>query len=1119
MTDTNNSVVVKALGQASHVTQLNMVASWTRYAAYGPTSLFRTANQFTRMWLARALNISAGDILAVIVTKEYVVNAAQVIILCALCRPLLRSFKRWTLRAVEGESSWVWFLFKRNEEANAIRIAFQRTNVEQAKLSKTTAHPDARRNRTTAIDFAHCLASSLGMTPYARQLSTRNISELASHEHYCLHDATMRPRRDPLPVAPLFIHVDCSFQSESFEKSLLESPFTAPHVITEIYPTRPCYDGSSPNDRDYSYCFHQEGNDAVLVININGTTGQTPHKHKVIDFTTDFVAVSGWVKRTWKSISYYVRVYRIFHCDTQFSGTNQIIALLTPSVEYRGLAAHYAEARFGFGRFKYLNPIIKTEKGVFVAFSHFSDEHGQLTSVGSIGSMSSATVKSAYLDSMLDASRSTTQMMPKSNCSALMDKDLDPMVATQQLNTLTRYVRSVAESVAYERHTRRVVTSRGYVKGVIQSVVYTKDPVDEDDAKVNFSLIFNNPIISPVLQMSANAVNIRKGVEVRYASVAKSELTISRSTLRIMQFFVEYVVGADKGTLVPEDFEQVWHDRNRPTQRAAFETGAGENSPNVVRQCMQKKEIGEGVPRPVCPTAAINGMNCASLVAPVQRAITKQKWFCPGYTPAELAHKVSDMIHAARQTQVKLLSGDSEKQDGRFSNICHLLYRMIMFAYYPQQYHSFIRQMSDEDIAVLFHFGDGIVFLTYYTLASGSDITTFGNTVGVGFGAFLGFCTKKKPDGKYPSDAERMYYLENLLLVNGDDLICAGDPEAINRGAARMGLFYTFEDDRQTATMEFLARLWATDMPPGDPSGSMACPRRILPKFPTTSNSNIDRPVHTVMTEKAISTLYTDRDSYVIGKLCKKIVKLHEQEYGARATDKLYNECTTRDTSLSWWARVAHKLQSGFPQLDENVTEREYKIAYPEADFDTYMGLIDAARTLEDIRNLPTLYEEENIVPKYDALIDGEFYPGKNKMPAPLPDLQNQPFEAENSFQETALAELKRMQKIVETRRQIREKKGIYKRSLGTEEPSASTPNKRKGKEDKNDQRKTPTAKAPAQGGPEKICEQCGCTGHLARSCKKPKLPDNYVCRRCGKAGHHVRSCTKTPAKSAGATK
>lgn len=179
---------------------------------------------------------------------------------------------------------------------------------------------------------------------------------------------------------------------------------------------------------------------------------------------------------------------------------------------------------------------------------------------------------------------------------------------------------------------------------------------------------------------------------------------------------------------IPFEEVEVLERQNRPTQRALYEqwkhvlkwTG------NKIASFMKREAYAKVTdPRNISTVAQGQKIIYSQYTYPFMEQVMKRAhWYAFGYSPRDLAQRVSDL---ARKTKF-VSDADLSRQDGRKGEFHQLAFKMAMMRYFSPRYHKELNKAIDSEFHAKARTRHGIKYSVGSSQLSGSPSTSISNT-------------------------------------------------------------------------------------------------------------------------------------------------------------------------------------------------------------------------------------------------------------------------------------------------------------------------------------------------------------------------------------------------------
>jgi hypothetical protein len=334
-------------------------------------------------------------------------------------------------------------------------------------------------------------------------------------------------------------------------------------------------------------------------------------------------------------------------------------------------------------------------------------------------------------------------------------------------------------------------------------------------------------------------------------------------------------------------------------------------------------------------------------------------WYGPGKTPIQIAHRVATICKDADFVNLS----DYTRTDGTITETIRRVDRAVFMLAFPDY-----RTELNELLKLGYNNTGFLPFGTRYeqgtSQGSGNPDTSVAQTLRAAFTSYLAYRNLVTPSGGKLSPQEAF---SALGLHNGDDGIDADLPQSnFEWAAGKVGLKLEASlVQRGSRGVNFLARYYSPEVWNGCPD-SMCDLKRQLSKFHTTVRLPENVTPEQKLVEKSRAYLATDRNTPIIGPLCKRALRLSDK------VPMLHLKRTKPLPGVAhWWSQFDDSVQ--FP--NENVggwMDFELCCMLPTFDRGLFSRWLATTRTVTSLLEAPLCADIEaapdTIV---DVVVDG----------------------------------------------------------------------------------------------------------------------------------------------------
>lgn len=765
-------------------------------------------------------------------------------------------------KVLRGGRSW---LFKAAIDQTPCRTAFRSAMSKAASqpvkftLQPAQPHPKLAALRTLAGRIMLNICSDVGLIPYYVQHSTGSMKSGASGSFTIRidKDAKLPQRKDVLRPNSCLISIDDDYWMDMNEE--LPSTWPCPWLSYTVQPRRAAgtVDGGSYFFDDDSY------------FNFTAAAGGT-YRHPMWDWSNDHVTVVS------NGARYIYAVDRYFMPENK---THAIIALLpvakvdvwftinfTSPFEIKLTLPYYLadwsrwEKRPVLQEADHLmpasetllrrfDPVIKGTKANYAVYrvqSKSGDSKITIARTGIAGSIRITENKYAMVMNIVAAASSVPTASSFHSIGLCLE---DAMVVN-----------------AHVRNTEFKPLPLIPVRPI---TVYTKEAnIGSEPIPTMRDLC--TPIISGVTFCPTNdQTSMVQAVETRLMKFDTEREMNSHLRTEFDRFLtlIAAEAGVERGTLIPmteDDFLARLTGSKLDRNVRAFNLEA----PDVATSFVKAETYQEPKdPRPILNYSTThNGQLGRFSTSLAMRILKKLSWygFCD---PATLGDRLVRTACVAESYGMDLYEADGHRFDGHVNELQRIFERKFFLFFLDPQYHSTFIALHDDDREIKVRGSFGFTWDLQNQRGSGSALTSDCNSI---ISAFMSYYRFRL--GRKVLDPETAYKL--IGVIGGDDTVVPSDKyfaENYVKAADKIGHQMEIkkcEFDRVPAfgRMYFGLKFGSKN--------SCSIPARVFAKFHATSGPILnDQERKLRIEQKALSLWYTDRNTPVLGEICKFILK------------------------------------------------------------------------------------------------------------------------------------------------------------------------------------------------------------------------------------------------------
>lgn len=804
-----------------------------------------------------------------------------------------------------------------------------------SNVPKSHSHGEAASERNAATEMMQAAVVAVGLDPFFWSPSMREAGELARRSYYTLADLQQSPRWDTVGENSVIVMTDVDYYVDM------------PQVISMGHPI-------------LLYSFHPE---AVSGTVKNGfftidardhvhyrVTGGKDVCHQIWNYNQDTI----YVPQYCNTISQYL-VNNLCH----LIGLTAVPGAVVAHVDKHSLSPHRSIisivpfARVGAGfvtdsmgsrlkRMKYYD----ADSGFLKL--NFIKSDGPVVSVGYPEQLGCAVLPLADFESSVHA-----HTMTKANLLSDTVRRAKG-ISAQQAITLHAYLQVAGGAIQAEVHQPGQLAPHFEAFHGVRDNPYA---VTKEYAREYAPCPVSQSSIFPLLSEN-NDISCLEGRITAPQIKAKASLNITPKHYRWAKEFIRLLVPEDLAHIgVPWSLHEVAEKQDKPLQRARTEKHEFDTEvQNMFIMAFQKKEAYEvgNNPRNIstCPTPHVLNLSTFTYAFKDQ-VLKKTTWYIPCLTPAAIAERMQAMA----QQHETLIETDASRFDGSLTRFVRVYVELAAYLrWISRAYSADLRRLIEAEHNCAARNATQR-YSTEYTRASGSPLTTDGNSM---INAFASFCMERS------AGEDRDVAWSRIGLVAGDDGVRPGtvSTSCVSKTTADLGLSYKIE--RVAHRGEPIAILSRVFLDPWTTPASIQSPRRSLTKLHTTTDRAL--AIEQVGYVRTGAYLVTDGKTPFISHWCRayrrnlaaafkersEIDKCQDLPYWVRSSESL-TEPWPQEICASAWEYVAADIGVSAGELQDHCNE-----------LDAYTG---------DVSDLPVL-QIDHKDHKIDVVIGGEIVTG-----------------------------------------------------------------------------------------------------------------------------------------------
>jgi len=554
-------------------------------------------------------------------------------------------------------------------------------------------HGVSAAQRSGASTFADLLGSVSGYTAlfFSGSGADSRSGRAYTRSYYWLKDL-MAPANWDVVERPLNVMIDVDYYA-NMEKLLGLS--AQPWLMYTFVPNH-----AAKSDGDYSYTFLADGSVRYSV------SGGGEYTHQVWNWDGDSMGcVAKWLGIPWCFTGYALERRQV-DADHQLVLLSPLVHTSNPltTIVVRWLLAYRSPTR--------INPI----QGDFVRLL-INGSDGMYRCTSKVGCYTAAKVRVQVDDAIISAQKTTSGKLSLATVKSKIDSDNSGMREFPGAEILLEYHLS---GMSAEEPRVSVLDA-----GVRRFQYVPEGHTYDADARPGM-VSFMEPLLDGGFVPDSCRNNDQAFVDGRVKNVRSKELPIGKTLHKFMTEFATFLV-PNPHQLRPCEEEEVYDRQSRPSQRQILNNSQNEHPDRRTRQFM-KREAYQRVNHPR-GISQINGTDkriySAYIYAFVDAFLKPLNWYAFAKKPVAVAWRVVAVCMAC----LVVCLTDFSRMDGRVSNVCRFLEKMIMLRAFAPQYHAEIMEQLRAQHHLPGKTSHGVNHKTLWERLSGSAETSAFNTI------------------------------------------------------------------------------------------------------------------------------------------------------------------------------------------------------------------------------------------------------------------------------------------------------------------------------------------------------------------------------------------------------
>jgi hypothetical protein len=830
---------------------------------------------------------------------------------------------------------WLLSIQIDGSNVNILRAAFNRETVMPTRLQAPHTHGESARDRSTSRALALQYAASVGLVPYVRGLSRRDVYDKldGDREYYWAKDLIVTSRSTSKKHNHIDVYVDDDYYYDMPTELVNRC---SPAVVCTVVP-----DAAARGHGEYSYSFDAKGN---LHYNVSGGGS---YVHGLWNYGHDNLVVN---QRPWWAFGLITRtVY--YTVDRKSVGPDHQVILLVPVVVLGLFSSLVSRDIFGQELLRF-NPV--TPDGRFVRFERQTSA-GRMTTIGVPNQYANATIQTTRLDNLI-ACELAGSKLTSSHCSVWCElrsdqtKADDDIIRAMKLSdgaVVLHYIHSVA--------TRRA----GPIVYPVSSAVINYEMVGKA------SEITMNPrpsmqaFMSPIADggyagvlTTANAANTAR---TRCTDLLNDIVLTHQDHLYIKDFFEDV---AKTGKLTPVE-PSVVAERIGGAKGARLQIAADIPSMERMPTSFLKREA-HADPKDMRLISTMTDdvmVAWSCFILPIMDAYKQFPWYGPGKTPVQIAERIA-MVAETRSNKGTLM-GDFSRLDARQNQLLRALLQGALRQAYSGPDLKRALELLDR------HYDHVRLLLSAKTeapvrynakksLLSGAKHTSVGGTMVDGYIFYVAKRRELLRVNK-PLAEQRRLAAEWMRLwaifFGDDDVVSHIDKEDVDNVCKRYNQVIKFKVCPPTGNIDFLSRYYQPHAGLSQAPHSMTAIRRAFTKIHLVGTVKHADPLNHLH-EKMLGIGVNDAATPVLGDLWVAYVLLLDVHGDCKCSCDYSSQLSvvrgivdrvadiTDETSVAYSARC--ESSSGYPQphvdyvVDSIGRHSDWMMALLAVDFEEF---------------------------------------------------------------------------------------------------------------------------------------------------------------------------------------
>ena len=528
---------------------------------------------------------------------------------------------------------------------------------------------------------------------------------------------------------------------------------------------------------------------------------------------------------------------------------------------------------------------------------------------------------------------------------------------------------------------------------------YQSEPENFDVKAKPLLKSFMSPIIHGAFAADKCLANERTAIKERITDIKPPEYAVTPEIHKAMVSFLRFLIPCPN-ELDPVPLEIVYERQFTKKQREELAKSEW-SQPKRENKAFPKGEPAQklGPQRIISTMNPVDKREYSRVIYSMERLLKITEWYAFSSSPLMLANKVARVCKDSKL----VIASDFSRFDGRLPKTLRELENMALMRAFRPQYHTVINDLHRCQFNMKAKLPLGSKFNTGYARQSGSPETSLFNSMDNAFIAYLAFLRM----GQKPEEA-----WNKLGVYGGDDGLTADiDSKIYVKVAVDLGMKLEAEPIyRGEFGIKFLARYYSPGIWFGQ-LDSICDMYRQASKIHVSANLPDDVTPTEKFLEKMYSLTFTDRNTPILGDLCRKAEEINGKLIENDRTEKI----------RAWTAFSEIDINVQYPNKKGTWMLDYLHLQMPDFQYDKFINYLNDSKDIKDLLNMPLFMAPIEPVATKPTVCEGQIYPlGIHLPPTESPDFKI-------GFEKTKKKVVKFQKKIQQCSPQIVEEKLEFK--------------------------------------------------------------------------------------------